>query len=156
MLPGNSELSSGRGARALAWSHLCACWVLPGCATAPPRVPDVAGGDKGAENYPSVCWLKRENILFLLWRVSNTEDCQMEVCPMASPLISAWAPISGLLKTERPQNVCSRDACSETRLCATTCVLWREAIKCMFIFPGAEQSYAQRLQCPECLAAGGQ
>lgn len=111
---------------------------------------------KGTENYLSVHWLKRTNILSLLWRISNMEKCLLEVCPMASPLISAWPSISGPLKTERPQNICSTDTCSEKCLRATTCVLWREAIKHVFSFPGAHQDSAQGLQCLWCLAVANQ
>lgn len=47
------------------------------------------GDDKEAENYLSMLWHKRANPLFLLWRISNMADCLLEVCPMASPRISA-------------------------------------------------------------------
>lgn len=135
MLPGNSQLSSGRGGTALAWGHLCASRGLASlCRSTMMWCRD----DKEAQSYLSMHCHKRANILFLLWKISGLEDGLLEVCPVAWPLISAWPPISGLLKPGKPQHIFSRDACSETRLCATACVLWREDIKCMFSFPGAE------------------
>lgn len=50
------------------------------------------------------------------------------------------------LENGEATNVCSRSICGGTSLCATICVLWREAVKCVLSFPGADGYPAQRLQ----------
>lgn len=57
------------------------------------------------------------------------------MCQTASPLSNAWPLISGCLKTEKPQNGCSKPTCGGTSLHATT---YGEAIKCVPSFPGAD------------------
>lgn len=145
MLPEKSPLSSGRGGTGLAGSQLCAFWDLaslclsttqgPQCGvemTRRLRITCLCTGIRGQTHYFSSGEL-------LTWKTACWRCVQWP---------HHWPLILGHLQTERPQNVCSRGACSESRLCATTCVLWREAIRHMFSLPGEDQGYTQRLQCP--------
>lgn len=120
------------GGTALAWGHLCASW---GLALLCCNNMMLCGDDKEAESYLSVHWHKRANILFLLWKCSNMEDCLLEVWPLHWSVLDLLLQDSWKLGSHKTS---AAETHAVALLCATTCMLWREAIKCMFSFPGAE------------------
>lgn len=79
MLPQNSQPSARRGGTTLAWSHLCASWVLPSQWHKPGSMR-WCGDDKEAEDCLPVHWCKRTYTLFLRRRISARKYCACWRC----------------------------------------------------------------------------
>jgi len=119
------------GRTTLAWSHLCASWGLVLLLCSISQGCQVPWRRRGGCGSPA-CAPAKEGI-YLISPVENLwcgRLCLLEVCQTASPPSNTWPGISGCLKIERSPDVFSRAMCGGASLCAATCALWIEAIKC--------------------------